>query len=129
MAEAASALAVLNARSLEELGRRAEALAGIHASFGEIGDRTLIPVLKARFRGFEAVLQATGQNLAALQRAEDQERFGPEAFAQQGSPNPIGYQGPARSFSSYDERQGTASIWPHADISKLKGPKGQGDRV
>jgi hypothetical protein len=110
IAEAASALAVLNARSLEELGRRAEALAAFHTGPFEIGDRTLIPVLKARFRGFEAVLQATGQNLAALRRAEDQESL-------------------ARSFGSYDQGQGAASIWSQTGISKLEGPKGHGDRV
>jgi hypothetical protein len=62
--EASCALAELDADALEELGRRATALQSLSTTF------VAKPEIVSRFRHFAAVLQATGENLAALERVE-----------------------------------------------------------
>ena len=75
-------------------------------------------LLKSRLGGFAAILKATGENLATLQRAEDQERFGGEWGGRGERLNATSYQGPPwglfESFGLYNDAAGTMSIWPRA---------------
>jgi len=112
IAEASSALAHLDAAALEELGKKAEALASLDLGSSGVPDRAQIPVLEARFRVFAALLKATGENLAILQRAEAQESFGRDRFAVESFGHPGAPRGLFESFGMYDDRDVHSSIWP-----------------
>jgi hypothetical protein len=72
--EASCALAELDADALEELGRRATALQALHTKY------VPKPEIASRFRHFASVLQATGENLSALERVERLEGYGEPGF-------------------------------------------------
>ena len=66
--EATAALSVLDAGALERLGRKVQALAAANEGTA-VSSRAEVPELEARFRVFAQVLTATGENMAALERA------------------------------------------------------------
>jgi hypothetical protein len=121
--EASAALTILDADTLDELGRRAEALAAMNLGASSLDDRAIIPVLEARFRKFSAVLKATSENLAILERANGQEIFGQEIFGQERfgmrrgtamEGYPAAQRGLFESLGLYDDADGGSSIWPRA---------------
>ncbi len=82
IAEASAALIQLDADALEELARRAASLA---AQVSALGATHAAPGLEAPRRLFAGIVQATGENLAVLRRAEAREMaertgFGRAAF-------------------------------------------------
>ncbi len=93
--EASSALAKLDAAALEELGRRAELLASLNLGTVRFSGQVPMPLLKARFHGFAAIVRATGDNLATLRRVEDQRRARSCAA---GVSNDACYEGPGRGL-------------------------------
>ncbi len=86
--EASAALIQLDAKALEELARRAGSLAAQPDGLGVAPSATLW----ARRRVFAGMVQATGENLAVLQRAEAREAaartgFGRAAFGLEPAPS------------------------------------------
>ncbi len=138
ISEATEALSHLDAAALEELGRHAEALAGLDLGNAGVTSRAMVPVLEHRFRLFAALLKATGDNLATLQRAEAQNspvgppfgdpRVGMQAFRPGESLPQHGYERPRgvpprglfESFGLYSEEEADASIWPRGRIAQAR---------
>jgi hypothetical protein len=107
IADASSALAHLDADALEEFSRKAETLSAFDLGGAGVRDAALIPVLEARYRVFAALLKATGENLATLQRAEAQDSMVNIGYARTMAP-----RGLFESFGMYDEADINQSIWP-----------------
>jgi hypothetical protein len=138
IAEATEALSHLDAEALEELGRHAEALAGLDLGNAGVTSRAMVPVLEHRFRLFAALLKATGDNLATLRRAEarkspDGPPFGdPRLRGQDLWPDESlrvnGYErgrgvpprGLFESFGLYSEEEADDSIWPRGRMAQAR---------
>jgi hypothetical protein len=115
ISDASSALAHLDAKALEDLGRKAESLSTFNLGGAGVRDTALIPVLEARYRVFAALLKATGENLATLQRAEAQDSMADGGYTQSLAP-----RGLFESFGMYDEADVNRSIWPVDRLAKAR---------
>jgi hypothetical protein len=117
ISEASSALAHLDAPALEELGRKAEALATLNLGASGVKDQAIVPVLEARFRVFAALLKATGENLATLQRAEARDPLNTQTYGRRGYEQELAPRGLFESFGMYDDADVNGSIWPVNPVS------------
>jgi hypothetical protein len=117
IADASSALAHLDADALEELGRKAKTLSAFDLGGAGVRDEALTPVLEARYRVFAALLKATGENLATLQRAEALESMTDAGYART-----MPSLGLFESFRMYDEADINRSIWPVDRTAKPRNP-------
>jgi len=75
----------------------------------------MVPVLEARFRVFAALLKATGENLATLQRAESHDPLNTETYYAGRLGHGVAPRGLFESFGMYDDGDVNSSLWPMSD--------------